>query len=79
MSDTLKRVRSLAAQGKVGISDHGYDELVDDAIFAVDMLAGLAAAGTGFPRNLAAEPTLSLERRTPQAPCNRRTWGCRRS
>lgn len=44
MADTLARVRALAQQGQVRISDHGYDELADDAIFAVDVLAGIDEA-----------------------------------
>jgi len=44
MSDTLKRVRPLVARGEVRISDHGYDELAEDGVFADDMLAGLEAA-----------------------------------
>lgn len=43
-SGTLERVRALAADGNVLISDHGYDELADDDIFADEVLAGLAAA-----------------------------------
>ena len=44
MSNTLDQVRALVAQGQVRISDHGYDELSDDAIFATDVLASLADA-----------------------------------
>lgn len=44
MADTLARVRALAQQSQVRISDHGYDELADDAIFAVDVLAGIDEA-----------------------------------
>jgi hypothetical protein len=44
MSLTLERIRELVARREVQISDHGYDELVDDDLFVDDILAGLAAA-----------------------------------
>lgn len=44
MSDILDRIRALAAVGQIRISDHGYDELFKDAIFAVDAVAGLSDA-----------------------------------
>ena len=37
-SDTLARVRVLVAEGKVRVSDHGYDELVDDDILVIDVV-----------------------------------------
>ena len=44
MSETLAAVQALATRGEIRISDHGYDELADDGIFAGDVLARLAAA-----------------------------------
>jgi hypothetical protein len=44
MSDTLERIRVLASRGKVRISDHGYDELAADNLFARDLVAGLPDA-----------------------------------
>jgi Domain of unknown function (DUF4258) len=43
-SDTLDGIRRLAADGKVRISDHGYDELVDDDILTADVLDGVRSA-----------------------------------
>ena len=43
VSDTLARVRALVAEGKVRVSDHGYDELVDD-ILVIDVLDGIQSA-----------------------------------
>src|SRR5258708_38354943 len=43
-SDTLTRVRALVAEGKVRVSDHGYDELVDDDILITDVLDGIQSA-----------------------------------
>lgn len=44
MSKTLARIRELAAEGHLRISDHGYDELAEDDIFLADVLAGLETA-----------------------------------
>jgi uncharacterized protein DUF4258 len=44
MSDTLSKVQALVAEGKVRVSDHGYDELADDDILAIDVLGGADAA-----------------------------------
>ena len=44
MSETLRKVQRLVQTGNVRISDHGYDELAADDIFARDVVAGLAAA-----------------------------------
>jgi len=44
MSKTLQRVLVLVANGDVRISDHGYDELVEDDIFAREIIAGVGGA-----------------------------------
>lgn len=44
MSDTLNAVRALVDRGKVHISEHGYDELVDDDILVADVLGGIVTA-----------------------------------
>ena len=44
MSRTLERIRELVTRREVQISDHGYDELIDDDLFVDDILAGLATA-----------------------------------
>lgn len=41
MSATLEAVRQLAATGEIRISEHGYDELTEDAIFVRDLLDGI--------------------------------------
>jgi hypothetical protein len=43
MSDTFDAVRVLVAQGKVRISEHGYDELTADNILVADVLDGVAS------------------------------------
>lgn len=44
MSGTLEAVKRLATAGNVRISEHGYDELVEDHIAARDIMGGLADA-----------------------------------
>ena len=44
MSETLERVRELVEAGNVRISDHGYDELAADGLFAGEVLSGVASA-----------------------------------
>lgn len=41
MSKTLSAVRALAAAGDVRISEHGYDEMSEDAIAVRDALSGV--------------------------------------
>ena len=40
MSDLLATIQNLIAAGQVRISAHGYDELAEDDILVVDILAG---------------------------------------
>ncbi len=44
MSATLEAVRQLVSAGEIGISEHGYDELAEDAIFVRDLLDGIDKA-----------------------------------
>jgi hypothetical protein len=44
MSETLKRILALVGSGEVRISDHGYDELAEDNIFARDIIASVREA-----------------------------------
>jgi hypothetical protein len=44
MSDTLRRVQELAANGEVRISEHGYDELSADGILAAEAVEGVSGA-----------------------------------
>lgn len=72
MVKLLEVLHELVTQGNtVVVIEHNL-EVIKRADWIID-LGSEGDAGTGFPRNLAAEPTLSLERRTPLAPCNPRT------
>ena len=44
MSGTFDRIRQLVGAGEIRISDHGYDELASDDIFAKDVVAGVMTA-----------------------------------
>jgi hypothetical protein len=44
LSETLDKIRTLAACGEVRISLHGYEELASDSIQVVDIVDGLKAA-----------------------------------
>jgi hypothetical protein len=44
MSEMLAQIRKLAAEGRIRISAHGYDELAEDDIFLSDVLSGLETA-----------------------------------
>ncbi|SFE35262.1 DUF4258 domain-containing protein [Nitrosomonas sp. Nm166] len=44
MSKTLQRILILVESGETRISDHGYDELSEDNIFAREIIAGIHEA-----------------------------------
>jgi hypothetical protein len=44
MSETLTRVQSLVAQEAARVSDHAYEELAKDGIFADELFINVAAA-----------------------------------
>ena len=44
MSTTLEAIRQLVAAGEVRISEHGYDELAEEAILVRDLLHGIRNA-----------------------------------
>ena len=44
MSPTLEAIRRLVAAGQVRISEHGYDELSEDAIRVREIIDGIGLA-----------------------------------
>ncbi len=46
MDDLIDKIRRLVEDGKVRISEHGYDELADDNLSAREVLAGITTAVT---------------------------------
>jgi hypothetical protein len=76
MSKTLEEVQRLVARGEVQISDHGYDELAADDIFAADALAGVATAllMEEYPRASKEPSVLVLQRDESDRPIHV-VWG----
>lgn len=44
MSDLLANIHELVRKGQVNISDHGYDELAADGLFARDIISSIKEA-----------------------------------
>jgi hypothetical protein len=44
VSRTLDQIKDLVARGEVRISDHGYDELAADDVFARDVVESVSTA-----------------------------------
>ncbi len=76
VSDTLIMVQKLVAEGKVRISEHGYDELADDNIFAIDVLDGVdaAVAVEDYPQSAKGPSVLVLQKDTSDRPIHV-LWG----
>jgi hypothetical protein len=43
MSETFTLIQSLVASGEVRVSEHGYDELVEDGITVSEILVGIGS------------------------------------
>jgi hypothetical protein len=44
MSDTFAAIQTLVRNGEIIISEHGYDEMVEDGLRAREVLAGIGGA-----------------------------------
>lgn len=44
MSETFARIQYLVSLGKIRISEHAYDELIEDAILVAELVDGLSEA-----------------------------------
>lgn len=66
MSSTLDRIRVLASEGKVRISEHGYDELAADGLLAREIVGGVATAEVveEYPQHPRGPCVLLLQRLT---------------
>ncbi len=69
-SETLAAVQALIARGAVRISNHGYDELAEDAIFAHEVLSGVADATVveDYPDDARGPSILVLQRAADGSP-----------
>ena len=76
MSGTLERIKELVGFGEVKISDHGYDELVADGLFARDLVAGVLDAELleDYPEFPKGPCVLVLQRDTEGNPVHA-VWG----
>jgi len=63
VSATLEGVKALVAAGKVRISEHGYDELAEDAISVRDIIGGVheAAVVEDYPDFIKGPAVLVLQ------------------
>ena len=43
MNETFTLIQSLVASGEVRVSEHGYDELVEDGITVLEILVGIGS------------------------------------
>ena len=44
MSNTFNNIRALVLEGNIRISEHGYDEIAADGLFARELVEGVEAA-----------------------------------
>lgn len=44
MSDTLAAIQTHVRNGEIRISEHGYDEMIEDDLHAREVLAGIGSA-----------------------------------
>jgi hypothetical protein len=44
MSETLRKVQTLVRQGKILVSDHGYNEISTDGLLASEVTSGIESA-----------------------------------
>lgn len=63
MSETLRRVQTLVLSGDFRVSDHGFDELIEDDILPGDAIAGVvsAIAIEDYPDRMRGPSVLALQ------------------
>ena len=77
MSETFRRIIELAVNlGEVWISDHGYDEMIEDGIYASDLMAGVAGGMVieDYPKYPKGPCVLVLQRDSREEPIHV-VWG----
>lgn len=76
MSDAFDTIRALIAEGNVRISEHGYDELVDDGLLARELVEGVEAAEVieDYP-NYPKGPCVLVLQRTKDGRLVHAVWG----
>ncbi len=76
MSDLLANIHELVRKGQVNISDHGYDELAADGLFARDIISSIKEAKIveeylDYPKG----PCLLVLQRNPEGQPVHVVWG----
>lgn len=76
MSQTFDSIRVLVAEGRVRISEHGYDELAADGLLARELVEGVEAAEVieDYPHYAKGPCVLVLERARDGRPVHA-VWG----
>ena len=76
MSNTFDTIRVLIAEGKVRISEHGYDELVDDGLLARELIEAAETAEVieDYP-NYPKGPCVLVLHRTKDGRLVHAVWG----
>ena len=76
MSDTFQRIQALVQSGEVRISEHGYDEMVEDALGVREVIAGISVGVVveDYPDYGKGPCVLVLQRDRAEAPIHV-VWG----
>lgn len=76
MRNTFDRIRALVSQGRVRISEHGYDELATDGLLARGLVEGVKSAEVveDYP-NYPKGPCVLLLQRTEAGRPVHTVWG----
>ena len=76
MSRTFDSIRRLISEGSVRVSEHGYDELAADGLFARELVEGVEAAEVieDYPGYLKGPCVLLLQRTKAGRPVHA-VWG----
>lgn len=76
MSNTFDRIRALISEGRVRISEHGYDEIAADGLLARELVEGVETAKLiedypDYPKG----PCVLLLQRTEDGHLVHAVWG----
>lgn len=76
MTEVFDRIKRLVERGNIRISEHGYDELAADGLFARDVCAGLTDVEVieEYPKFHKGECVLVLEEDRDEMPVHA-VWG----
>lgn len=80
MGNTLDRIKVLAAEGHVLVSDHAYEELIEDGILPTEVIDGVqeAVAIEDYPEAFKGPSVLTLQSDKSGRPVHA-VWGIPKS